>query len=181
MASQLDLDNRMRAAGHDPTFQFSPVEDLRSRFILPTWCIGTGLWSEIGARHAISFRDPTCNLAMVEFLLRVPDSQFRRNGQGSSLFRRSFSGRLPEPVLEGRRKGLQSADLGHRILKELPAMQECLASLDAHPVAREFLDLPRLRDCLRDLMVKVDPKTTSNAGAILLRGLGVGLFLRRFG
>jgi asparagine synthase (glutamine-hydrolysing) len=180
MASQLDLDNRMRAAGHDPTFQFSPVEDLRRRFILPIWCVGTGLWSEIGARHAISFRDPTCNLAMVEFLLRVPESQFRRNGQGSSLFRRSFSGRLPESVLEGRRKGLQSADLGHRILKELPAMQKCLASLDAHPVAREFLDLPHLRDCLRDLMVKVDPKTTSNAGAILLRGLGVGLFLRRF-
>jgi len=59
-------------------------------------------------------------------------------------------------------------------------MQECLASLDAHPVAREFLDLPRLRDCLQDLVVKVDPVTTSKAGTILLRGLGVGLFLRRF-
>ena len=180
MASQLDLDNRMRASGHDPTFEFSPLKDLRRRSVLPIWCVGTGLWSEIGAMHAISFRDPTCNLAMVEFLLRVPDSQFRRNGQGSSLFRRAFRGRLPEPVLEGHRKGLQSADLGHRIRKELPAIHECLASLDAHPAAREFLDLPRLRDCLQDLVGKVDPDTTSRAGTILLRGLGIGLFLRRF-
>jgi asparagine synthase (glutamine-hydrolysing) len=180
MAAQLDLDSRMRTAGHDPTFEFSPLDDLRGRSVLPIWCIGTGLWSEIGATHAISFRDPTCNLALVEFLLRVPDSQFRRDGQGSSLFRRAFRGRLPEPVLEGRRKGLQSADLGHRILKELPAMYECLASLDAHPAAREFLDLPRLRSCLQDLVVKVDPDTTSKGGNILLRGLGVGLFLRRF-
>jgi asparagine synthase (glutamine-hydrolysing) len=180
MASQLDLDSRMRAARHDPTFEFSPLEDLRSRSVLPIWCVGTGLWSEIGAMHAISFRDPTCNLAMVDFLLSVPDSQFRRNGEGSSLFRRAFRDRLPEPVLEGRRKGLQSADLGHRILAELPAIRERLASLEAHAAAGEFLDLPRLRDCLQNLEVKVDPGTTSKAGTILLRGLGVGLFLRRF-
>ena len=45
--------------------------------------------------HAMSIRDPTSNLDLLDFLLRVPDSQFRRHGQGSSLFRRAFRTRLP--------------------------------------------------------------------------------------
>jgi asparagine synthase (glutamine-hydrolysing) len=179
MASELDLDGRMRAAGYDPTFTFSPLEDVRLRFFWPVWGIGTGLWSEIGARHSISFLDPTFNQSMVQFLLRVPDDQFRRQGQSSWLFRRAFRNRLPEPVLNGQWKGLQAADVGHRILRELPAFRECLDSLDSVPEARDILDMPLLHRCLEDLVTKVDPATTARAGQILLRGLGVGLFLRR--
>ncbi len=179
LASELDLDGRMRAAGYDPTFTDSLLEDRRLRFFAPAFCVGAGISSEMSARHATSFLDPTSNLSLVEFLLRVPDSQFRRKGQGSSLLRRSFRGRLPEAVLEGRRKGLQAADVGHRMLKELPAIQQCLDSLSSLPAANEFLDLPLLNRCLQDLVAKVDSDTTGRAVTILLRGLGVGLFLLR--
>jgi asparagine synthase (glutamine-hydrolysing) len=179
MASELDLDGRMRAAGYDPTFTFSSLEDVHLRFFWPVWGIGTGIWSEIGARHSISFLDPTFNQSMVEFLLRVPDDQFRRQGQSSWLFRRVFRNRLPEPVLNGQWKGLQAADVGHRILRELPAFRECLDSLDSLPEAKEILDMQLLRRSLEDLVAKVDSATTARAGTTLLRGLGVGLFLRR--
>jgi asparagine synthase (glutamine-hydrolysing) len=178
MASQLDLDQRMRAAGYDSTFTFSPLEDLHLRFFWPAWSIGTGFWSEMGARHSISFLDPTFNQTFVEFILKVPDDQFRRRGQSSWLMRRAFRNRLPESVLNGRRKGLQAADVGHRILRELPSFRECLDSLDRLPEAQEFLDMQLLRRSLEDLVAKVDPDTTARAGQILLRGLGVGLFLR---
>lgn len=178
IASELDLDGRMRAAGHDPTFKISPLEDYRLRLFSPFFCIGTGLWSEIGARNSVAFLDPTSNQAMLEFLLQVPDDQFQRLKQSSWLFRRAFKGRLPDPVVNQERKGLQAADVGHRILRELPALRQCLDSLDALPEAREFLDMQRIRRCLEDLVVKVDPDTTQRAGTILLRGLGVGLFLR---
>ena len=178
MASQLDLDRRMRAAGYDSTFTFSPLEDLHLRFFWPAWSIGTGFWSEMGARHSISFLDPTFNQTFVEFILKVPDDQFRRRGQSSWLMRRAFRNRLPESVLNGRRKGLQAADVGHRILRELPSFRECLDSLDRLPEAQEFLDMQLLRRSLEDLVAKVDPDTTARAGQILLRGLGVGLFLR---
>jgi hypothetical protein len=82
-------------------------------------------------------------------------------------------------VLEGREKGLQGADLGHRILKELPAFEQCLDSLSSLPAANEFLDLPLLKRCVQDLAAKVDPETTAQAVTILTRGLGVGLFLLR--
>jgi asparagine synthase (glutamine-hydrolysing) len=179
MATELDLDGRMRAAGYDPTFTFSPLEDHRRLFFRPAWSIGTGLLSEMGARHSVSYLDPTCNLSLVEFILRVPDDQFRRQGQSNWLFQRTFRNRLPEPVLNGHRKGLQAADVGHRILRELPAFRECLDSLDSVPEAKEILDMQLLRRSLEDLVAKVDPNTTARAAQILLRGLGVGLFLRR--
>jgi len=178
MASQLDLDGRMRTAGFDPTFTFSPLEDMHLRSFWPAWSIGTGLLAEMGAMHSISFLDPTFNLSLVEFILKVPDDQFRRRGQSSWLMRRAFRNRLPEAVLNGRRKGLQAADVGHRILRELPSFRECLDSLERLPEAQEFLDMQLLRRSLEDLVAKVDPDTTARAGQILLRGLGVGLFLR---
>jgi asparagine synthase (glutamine-hydrolysing) len=179
MASELKLENRMRAAGHDPTFMGSLLEDRRLLFFLPAWGIGPGIMTEAGSRRSITFADPTFNLSLVEFMLRVPDEQFRRRSQGSWLMQRSFRSRLPEPVLSGRTKGLQAADVGHRILKELPEIRQCLDSLDLLPEARELLDLKRLHSCLEGLVARVDPKTTAGATQVLLRGLGVGIFLRR--
>lgn len=178
MASELDIDGRMRAAGHDPTFSASPLADLRLRLLQPSTSIGPGIMAEIAARNSIASLDPTAGQSLIEFLLRVPDEQFRRHGQSSWLYRRAFRNRLPEPVLQGQRKGLQAADVGHRILLELPAFREALDSLNSIPEAREILDLQLMRRCLEDLVVKVNPDTTARAGMIFLRGLGVGLFLR---
>jgi asparagine synthase (glutamine-hydrolysing) len=178
LASELDLDGRMREAGYDPTYTFSPLEDIHLRFFWPVWGIGAGIWSEMTARHSISILDPTFNQSMVEFLLRVPDDQFRHGGKSSFLMNRAFRNRLPAQVLNGQRKGLQGADLGHRILRELPAFRESLNSLDSLPEAQDILDMPLLHRCLDELVAKVDPDTTARAGVILIRGLGVGLFLR---
>ena len=93
--------------------------------------------------------------------------------------RRAFRNRLPAAVLNGQHKGLQAADLGHRILRELPAFRETLSSLDSLPEARAMLDMPLLHRCLDDLVAKVDPGTTARAVSILVRGLGVGMFLLR--
>jgi asparagine synthase (glutamine-hydrolysing) len=169
----------MKAAGHDPTFIFSPAEDKRLLFFRPVVGIGQGIWSEMGARHSVSYLDPTSNLSLIDFLLRVPDEQFHRRGKGSWLFRRALGNRLPEPVLQERSKGLQAADLGHRILLELPTFRECLDSLNSIPEAARILDLNLMGRCLNDLVAKVDPNTTARAAMFLLRGLGIGLFLRR--
>ncbi len=179
VALELDLEGRMRAARHDATYTFSPGEDYHLRFFRPVSGIGSGIWSELGAAHSVATLDPTVNLPLVDFVLRVPDDQFRRRGQSSWLLRRAFRDRLPEPVLEGRQKGLQAADLGHRILREMPEFRQALDSFDALPAVREFLDMKLLRRCLDDLAAKVGPETSARASQIILRGLGVGLFLRR--
>ena len=178
-ASKLDLDARMRAAGHDPTFAISPLRDFRPVLIWPGLGMSPSSGAEIQAWHSVSYLDPTANLSLTEFLLRVPDDQFYRRGQTSFLMKRAFRNRMPDPVLKAQRTGFQAADVGHRILRELPAFRECLHSLDVLPEAQEVLDMPLLHRCLDDLVLKVDPDSTARAGMILLRGLGVGLFLSR--
>jgi asparagine synthase (glutamine-hydrolysing) len=179
LARKLDLEGRMLAEGHDPEFNISPLWDFRLHLFRPATGIATGIASQIGARHSLCVLDPTANMALVEFLLRVPDDQFHHRGQRSWLMKRAFESRMPYPVLERIRGGLQGADIGHRILRELPAFRECLFTLEALPEVREILDMPLLHRCLDDLIAKVDPGTTERASQILLRGLGVGMFLYR--
>lgn len=180
LADEVDLDGRMRAEGHDLTFTLSPLEDMRRRYFLPRYSgPGSGVEEEIAARHGIARLDPTANLALVDFLLRVPDDQFYYRGQGCWLYRRAFRNSMPDLIVNHYRKGLQAADVGHRIVRELPVVQECLNSLNAVPLAHEFLDLGLLHRCLQNLVEKVDSIATAKATMILLRGLSVGLFLRR--
>jgi asparagine synthase (glutamine-hydrolysing) len=179
MGAQLDLDGRMRAAGFDPSFTIRPWQDAHPRFFWPVFGIGYSIGVEMATRHRVATIDPTANLSLIEFILRVPDDQFRHRGQNNWLFRRAFRGRLPEEVLSGRRKGLQAADLGHRVVRELAAFRACLSALDGLAEAREMLDLPLLHRCLEDLVARVDASSSRRAVTILLRGMGVGLFLLR--
>ncbi len=179
MAEKLDLPGRMHAAGYDPTFAFSPLTDHRRCFFQYEPGTASSLRSEACAFHSFASPDPTANLSLLEFLLRVPDDQFYRKGERSFLFKRAFQGRLPQPVLNSRKNVIQAADSGHRVLQEIERVRECLRSLDAMPEAQEILDLPLLHRCLEDLVAKVTPETTLRADAILFRGLSVGLFLRR--
>jgi asparagine synthase (glutamine-hydrolysing) len=179
LVKELDLDRHMLDAGCDLTFTSSPFMDYRELYFKPDKGTSDCIWSDAGSFHSVDCVDPTANLALFEFLLRVPDDEFYRGGETSVLFRRAFRNRLPEAVLEGKRKGLQGADVGHRINRELPAFEEMLRSFEPVPEAREALDLPRLHRCLAEVSQRVDPKTTQSAAWALCLGCGVGLFLRR--
>jgi asparagine synthase (glutamine-hydrolysing) len=179
LAQALDINGRMRDQGFDPTFTGSALLDCRPHFFDPSCSVGVSIDSEIGAWHSFSCVDPTANLSMLEFLLRVPDDQFWRGGDTGSLMKRAFQNKMPSQVLHSRQKGLQAADVGHRIVNEIDTFRQCLRSLESVPAAREALDLPMFGRCLEELTKRVDPESTDRAEAILLRGLGVGLFLQR--
>lgn len=179
MAKRLDLDRRMRRAGYDPTFIFSGFLDLREYLYKPECGTTCSVLSEVNAWHRVTRLDPTANHSLLEFLLRVPDEQFYRRGERNYLFKRAFRDRMPAQVVFARERGRQAADLGHRIVHELPIFEDCIQSLESVPEAREMLDLPLMRRCLAEVVAKVDADTHLNAAAILVRGIGVGLLLRR--
>jgi asparagine synthase (glutamine-hydrolysing) len=133
-----------------------------------------------GAAHQLDVRDPTRDRRVIEFCWRTPDPVFWAQGQGRGLIRRGFTGDLPDAVLGQGPRGLQGADVGYRLNQERPAVAAALTRLAAHPVAREWLDLPTMRAAFQDLGQAVTRDTTRRASVILLRGLGVGLFLLRF-
>ena len=180
LAEQLDIEGRMQAAGYDSSYTWSPLLDLRQYFFFPECGTTSCVVQDSSAWHSVDYLDPTANLNLLEFLLRVPDDQYYRRGHRSSLIQRAFRGRMPEPILSQKRKGLQAADIGHRIAKELPAFREILRSFETTvPYAQEVLDLPLLNRCLAQIAEKVNPETTGLPVSILTRGVGVGLFLRR--
>jgi asparagine synthase (glutamine-hydrolysing) len=177
LARELDLEGRMRERNFDPTFTHSPLDDFDPDDFLRRMTVPAGS-SETGAWHSFACLDPTVNQSVFEFILRVPDDQFYRKGESRMLIKRAFQHRMPEQVLSTK-KGLQAADVGHRIVRELPVFQDCLNSLESIPEVREVLDMVLLRRSLEALTVKVDPDTTGTAEMILLPGLGAGLFLHR--
>jgi asparagine synthase (glutamine-hydrolysing) len=177
LARELDIESRMRANGFDPTFTHSPLAAFDLDDLLRRMTVSAGS-SETGAWHSFACLDPTANQSMLEFILRTPDEQFQRKGVSRLLIKRAFQHRMPAQVLSSK-KGLQAADVGHRIVHEMPFFQECLNSLESTPEVREAVDTKLLRSSLEALTVKVDSETTATALTVLLPGIGTGLFLRR--
>ena len=179
-ARSLDLSRQMKASGHDPFFM-PPSDPRQAHLQLMSLNCGVGaIWAAIGPACGLEVRDPTMDKRLMEFCLAIPDEQYRLNGQDRALIRRAMKGLLPDEVRLNTRRGLQAADLGHRILADLPQMQAMLARLEGSALARELLDLPRMDRVLAALQKEVNVKTTQECGTILTRGMMAGMFLLRF-
>lgn len=178
-AQRLQLADRMREAGHDTTFTTPPVAERLAKF---RCCMTSGgaIWHVLSAGYNLDVRDPTQDVRLVEFCLRLPNNQFNRRGEGRRLIRRAMAGRMPQEVLYSRQKGLQAADIGYRVAEQHEDIRAALDRLELSSLARECLDLPRMRGVLTVLQSQIDTATTGQCLAILLRGLSVGLFLERF-
>ena len=134
-----------------------------------------GIWRQYG----ITPTDPTADKRVVELCLSIPDEQYLRNGEPRSLIRRAMSGILPNEILFNRRGGVQSADLVMTLMADLPAISDELDRLEASPLAHRYLDLPRMRKLLDDLIV-IDRKGPDARLLYfgLIRSVEVGFFLR---
>ena len=180
-ARALDLKRQMLSAGHDP--YFIPIADPRQAqlhlFRLNSSLIGA-TWAEMGAAYTLEARDPTMDKRLIEFCLAIPQEQYRLNGQDRALIRRAMIGLLPDEVRLNTRRGRQAADVGHRLLAELPQVQALMAQLEVSELARTVLDLPKMQSVLAALQAEVNQETTFQTMTILTRGLMAGMFLLRF-
>jgi asparagine synthase (glutamine-hydrolysing) len=133
-----------------------------------------------GAAHGLEVRDPTRDRRVIEFCWRVPDRIFWAHGIRRGLIRKGMADVLPASLLTSRARGRQAADIGYRVLADREAIEALLERVERHDLANAWLDIPKMRAVLMALESGVTPHTSLQAGAILLRGLGVGLFLTRF-
>ncbi len=180
-ARSLHLKRQMQAAGHDPFF-IPPADPRRAQlqlFSVSSSIVGV-YWAETGAAYGLEVRDPTMDRRLIEFCLAIPQEQYRLNGQDRALIRRAMLGLLPDEVRLNTRRGRQAADLGHRLLAELPQVQALMAQLEASELARTVLDLPKMKAVLDALQAEVNRETTFQTMTILTRGLMAGMFLLRF-
>jgi asparagine synthase (glutamine-hydrolysing) len=180
-ARQMNISRQMAEEGHDPAWGaiFDP-RHARSALIQPGKSIIGAIWMENGAGYGLEVRDPTFDRRVMEFCVATPEAQFRRDGQDRWLIRRAMQGYLPDSVRLNRRIGLQAADIAQRVQASRDEIQATLDQMAKHPICQQILDLPRMNRVLAGLEQTTTRQSQQDCGTILLRGLGVGLFLLRF-
>ena len=134
-------------------------------------------WSQIATSHGIDSRDPTLDRRVVELCLGIPEAQYVLRGDRRSLVKRAMRGRLPDAVLHSRRRGLQVADIGFRLLRERDLALDHIARIERSAEASFFVDGRKLRETLIALERRVDEASTTRLLHLLLPGLSVGMFL----
>lgn len=140
---------------------------------------GGAYLSAYRAMYGVDMRTPTADVRLCEFCLALPEEQFLRAGEPRSLIRRAMAGRLPAIVLANQHRGLQAADWFDRLVDARLQVVAELDRLEKSPLARQVLDLARLRSMLERLPAGAvdDYKTIAVYRTAFERGLVVGRFL----
>ncbi|KIL35407.1 asparagine synthase [Cohnella kolymensis] len=134
-------DHRMDAGG---TTVESAYEVRKNQFEqLYFWNKNGTLGTKLSLRYALWDRDPTNDLRVIRFCLAVPEEQYVQNGYDRALVRRATRNLLPDKVrLNQHIRGVQGADVIHRMARSWPAFIDELDRLAADPLIAEFIHIP---------------------------------------
>jgi asparagine synthase (glutamine-hydrolysing) len=180
-AKEIQLSNKMKEKGYDPTFTLIK-DSAKARFniLKPGSGIGGALWYANGESFGIEVRDPTLDKRILEFCLGIPDELYIKNGDDRMLLRRSMQGLMPDEVLWNTRRGRQAADIGYRIIQHKKEMDNAFLQMEHSPLCNQYLDIKKMKKVYLSLFKNVTAKNTVECTTILTRGIMTGLFLQRF-
>ena len=178
----LDLPRAWREEGFDPWSQFSGWDSarLRAHFLFDRNQYARDFRALGPSIDGFESRDPHADRTLLEFLLRVPEPLYCRNGVARSFAREVFADRLPPEIINETRRGYQGATWFHRMDIRRAEIAEQVERLAASPLASRLLDLPRVKQILDDW-----PKDAQAAESRIhevrhafARGVHVGSFIR---
>ena len=134
------------------------------------------------ARYGIDPRDPSSDRRVFEFCFGIPAEQYVVGYQSRSLVRRAMKGRLPENTLKRYIRGQQGVDAAMTLQRALPSLREELALQQKSPLARQYVDLPRLQGIVDNWPEQgyQGDEDDSSWHYALTRGISLGYFLRNF-
>lgn len=133
----------------------------------------------LSARRA-EIRDPLGDFRLAQFCLAIPSNQFARRGHDRFLARRVLADRLPAQIVQECRLGRQNAEWFDWLTRNRPWLASELDAIDASPLGRELLDIPRLRTALEDWPADAGAAEHRIEAlmAVLGRGVALGNFIR---
>ncbi len=181
-AKDMGVEKRAQQLGFDP--DFSPVTsvlDFRTRSSGNAANEAGDISYALDRLHGIPSRDPTRYRPLLEYCFAIPAEQYLNLGRSRWLARRMLKGKVPDMVLDERRKGRQAADWASRIRPRRDAILSELEWLSADPLVSRYLDFDRLRDAVRNMPAddrdigEADSRTLNLA---VSRGLTTARFVR---
>ncbi|OFD70906.1 asparagine synthetase B [Bacillus mycoides] len=138
--------------------------------------------TKLSLRYGLQGHDPTNDLRVIRFCLSLPLEQFVQNGLNRALVRRSTKGFLPDKVrLNQRVRGIQAADVVHRMIPSWKMFIEELQQLSKDPVASNFFNMEIIKSAI--LKVQGEPRVEyvfDPDFRILMRSLIVYRFIKKY-
>lgn len=128
----------------------------------------------VRALHGFEVRDPMADRRLLEFCLSLPDSLYLKDGVSRRLARLVTADRLPAEIVNNPRRGLQCPEYLYRLNGLRPLLTENLEQLEKSSLARQLLDLKRMKALLSQW--PSDPWHPEYL-TVLHRGLHFGQFL----
>lgn len=133
------------------------------------------------AGWGVDRRDPTADKRLVEYCLSIPTEQYLADGVQRALAKRALADRLPQAVLNQRKKGYQAVDWHEGLTAARAEVAAELERLSACAPAAKTLDIERMKR-----LVENWPTTGWERDEVmqpyrlaLLRGISAGHFLRK--
>jgi asparagine synthase (glutamine-hydrolysing) len=180
--AESDLARCWREQGFDPWFGQRGWDAARSRAarVFDHNQYASDIRAMSGEIVGCEARDPHADRRLLEFALAVPEPMYRRDGVPRSFARRVLADRLPREIIDERRRGTNDPTW-YRSLNARRANIACdIERLEASPLARRLLDLPRLKRLMAQ-WPKDEQAAESRRGEYqlaLARGVHVGRFVR---
>lgn len=136
--------------------------------------------AKLSLRYSMWNRDPTNDINVIRFCLAIPREQYVLNGMERSFIRRATKSLLPNRVrFNYHTRGLQGADVIHRIEKHWNSFLEELQMVTHDSLVSEILDVDVIRKSLSKLGNKPRPDLIfENDFKVLTRSLIVYRFMK---
>ncbi len=128
----------------------------------------------------LEIRDPHGDRRLLEFALSVPEPMYRRDGIPRSFARRVLADRLPAAILSEQRRGANTPTWFRTLDARRSDITADIDRLDASPLAKRLLDLPRLKRLVAQWPNDANEaqKRKAEYRSALARGVHVGRFIR---
>ncbi|MGP4106316.1 asparagine synthase-related protein [Virgibacillus sp. L01] len=147
-----------------------------------TWNKSGVAETKLSLRYGIWNRDPTNDLNVIQFCLALPTEQYVTGGMERSIIRRSMKDFLPDEVrLNQRKRGIQGADIIHRMKADWNSLINELHALSKDSKVNEFINGKAIKEALSN--IGSDPKQEllfDTDFKFLTRGLVFSRFIKRF-
>lgn len=176
------LTRQWQAQGFDPWFGASGwnAPRHRARYLFDHNQFARDNKGMSGESHGFELRDPHADRRLLEFLLAVPEPIYRRNGVPRSFARAVLADRLPPEILNEHRRGAHGVTWFRRLDARRQEIADEIERLEASPLARRLIDLPRLKR-LMEQWPKDEHAAEGRSAEFkfaLTRGVHVGRFIR---
>jgi asparagine synthase (glutamine-hydrolysing) len=180
-AAEMRVAERALDMGYDQNFQpHRSTRDWRAAVLGNAMNEGGDIHLAMEILHGIPSRDPTSYRPLVEFCIGIPDDQYLRHGERRFLARRMLKGKVPDMVLDEKRRGLQAADWYQRIYRQKDELLREIDRLAEDATMARRLNLPALRKAVFEMaeVPSKDRATLQRLQLGLSRGLTTARFLR---